>query len=302
MFKDELKKFVEDNPKLVSMKPAGEGLFVLKYKRSVFYNNLWNSYLEECRGTIVDQDFNVVSRPFTKIYNYGIEAKAPKLADDVQVTAYRKVNGFMVAMTWYNNDILVSTTGSTDSDYVTMAKEMMLKHAPWPDWQMEISAGQGMTYMFECVHPNDPHIVVEQPGMYFLGVRENTWDSKIKMYGNQMADWARNYAMSHLKCHYPESLQTTVGDLVELSKKVQHEGFVFYTEDGRSAKIKSPHYLVSKFVARNPRTEKLMDKDIKNKLDEEYYPLIDAIQADIDAYTAKDEQGRLAWVREFLEN
>ena len=128
MFKDELKKFVQDNPRLVSMKPAGDGIYVLKYSRRVFYDNLWNDFLEECRGTIVDADFNVVSRPFTKIYNYGVETKAPVLADNTLVTAYRKVNGFMVAMTWYNNDILVSTTGSTQNDYVDYAKEMMLKH------------------------------------------------------------------------------------------------------------------------------------------------------------------------------
>ena len=165
MNKNDLKKFVEENPKLVSMRPAGDGIYVLKYKKTVFYDNLWNDFLEECRGTIVDKDFNVISRPFTKIYNYGIEAKAPVLADDVLVTAYRKVNGFMVAMTWYNGDVLVSTTGSTDSDYVNMAKEMMLKHMPWTDWQMALRGAEGTTLMFECVHPNDPHIIPEQAGM-----------------------------------------------------------------------------------------------------------------------------------------
>ena len=147
MFKDELKKFVEDNPKLVSMKPAGDGIFVLKYKKTVFYDNLWNDYLEECRGTIVDAEFNVVSRPFTKIYNYGVEEKAPKLADDTPVTAYRKVNGFMVAMTWYNGDVLVSTTGSTDSPYVDMAKEMMVTHAPLTDWRMALGNEIGRAHV-----------------------------------------------------------------------------------------------------------------------------------------------------------
>ena len=46
MFKEKLKQFVLDNPKLVSMKPAGDGLFVLKYTRRVFFDNLWNDFLE----------------------------------------------------------------------------------------------------------------------------------------------------------------------------------------------------------------------------------------------------------------
>ena len=300
-FKDKLKKFVDENPGLVSMRETSQGLYVLKYKKRVFYDALWNEYLEECRGTIVDKDFNVVSRPFTKIYNYGVEAKSPVLSSDTLVTAYRKVNGFMVAMTWYDGDILVSTTGSTDSPYVTMAKEMMLKEQPWNNWTSAVAASSGYTLMFECVHPDDPHIVPEEAGMYFLGWRENTWESKIDAFGGIVQAHWRDFALGILHCKYAESFQTSVGELVDISKTVKHEGFVFYTEDGQSAKIKSPYYLVNKFVARNPRTDKLMSPQIKNSLDEEYYPLIDAIQANIVEYTALDEQARLAWVREFLE-
>jgi hypothetical protein len=300
MFKDELKKFVEDNSQLVSMKPAGEGIFVLKYKKRVFYDNLWNDYLEECRGTIVDADFNVVSRPFTKIYNYGIESKAPVLDNKTMVTAFKKVNGFMVAVTVYKGELLVSTTGSTDNDYVNYAKEMMIKHAPLSDWLMTLNTADtaGMTFMFECVHPSDPHIIPETEGMYLLGYRENLWDSKVGHDPFIILDLA-----AMLNCYSPASLTISLGQLVEMSKEVKHEGFVFYTEYGVSAKIKSPYYLTSKWVARNPRTDKLVDmnKDIKQNLDEEYYPLVDAIRANIVEYTAMDEQSRLAWVRNYME-
>jgi hypothetical protein len=91
--------------------------------------------------------------------------------------------------------------------------------------------------------------------------------------------------------------------LEQMAKECKHEGYVFYTNNGVSAKIKSPYYLTSKWVARNPRTDKLVDlnKDIKHQLDEEYYPLVDAIRANIDEYTALDEQARLEWVRNYME-
>lgn len=298
MFQDELRKFVESNPKLVTMRPAGDGIFVLKYKKSVFFNDLWNEYLEECRGTIVDADFNVISRPFTKIYNFRVESKSPVLDDSEIVTAYRKVNGFMVAMTWHNNDVLVSTTGSTDSDFVRMAKEMMLKHMCWEDWQMVVLAAKDRTLMFECVHPEDPHICPEDAGMYFLGFRENKWDSKIKMYGKDMADWARNYAMHVMQCFYAEHVILTVGELMEKSKTARHEGFVFYTADGKSAKIKTKYYLVQKALARK--------KDImslnKELLDEEFYPLVEHLNGMRDEFNALDEQSRLEYMRKFLES
>ena len=298
MFKEELKRYVETSG-LVNMKPAGEGIYVLKYKKKVFYDNLWNDYIAECRGSIVDADFNLVSYPFTKIYNYGIEKEAPVLSDETEVIAFRKVNGFMVACTWYNGDVLVSTTGSTDSDYVAMAKEMMLTHAPWADWQMAFANDdlRGMTVMFECVHPNDPHIIPEKPGMYVLGYRENSWRSKVGHSPGVILDLANTF-----NCYSPAAGFLTMAQLKEDAKGCKHEGYVFYTADGVSAKIKSPYYLTSKWVARNPRTDKLVDlnRDIKHNLDEEYYPLVDAIRANIAEYTAMDEQARLAWVRNFV--
>lgn len=291
----ELKIFVEENPKLVSKKSAGDGIYVLKYKRRVFYDKLWNEFLEECRGTIIDENYDIVSYPFTKIYNYGIEDKAPKLTNDTPVAMFRKVNGFMAAITWHNNDLLISTTGSTDSEYVDMIRELIDVER----YRSVCSIYSTKTFMFECVHRNDPHIIPEVEGMYLLGWREKCWNSEIETdidtatLDGVMAD--------RFGCRSVEAGRVTIEVLLDLSKKVKHEGFVFYTDDGVSAKIKSPYYLIKKFVARNPRTDKLMRADIKQSIDEEYYPLIDHIQANIVEYTALDEQSRLKWVSEFLE-
>ena len=288
----ELKNYVESNPQLVSKKETSiEGLFVLKYKKKVFYDGLWNEYLEECRGTIVDENFNIVSYPFTKIYNYGVESKAPVLDDDTPVWCYRKVNGFMVAITFdRERGLIISTTGSVDSPYVAMAKELI----DIEKMTAELSMVPDFTFMFECVHPDDPHIIPEEPGLYLLGMRA-------KVLGSTIIHTAMRPVAKHLGCYSVEEMRVTVGLLKDLSKKIRHEGFVFYTDDGLAAKIKSPYYLVKKFVARNPRTDKLMRPDIKQSLDEEYYPLIDAIQSNIVEYTAMGEQERLAWVRRFLE-
>ena len=292
MNKEDLKKYVLENPSLVSMKPAGDGLFVLKYKKKVFFDGLWNDYLEECRGTIVDADFNIVQYPFTKIYNYGVEAKAPVLDPSTPVTAYRKVNGFMAAVTWHNDDILISTTGSTDSDYVQYIRDMIGDNIDY--YRFVCEENSWYTYLFECCHPSDPHIVPEEAGMYLLGCRRKEYGSKVEV-GPYI-----NAAAFLMKCKVPERIDTTVGELLTAIKDCRHEGFVFYTNDGISSKIKSPYYLINKFVARCGNTDKLMRKDIKKSMDEEYYPLIDKIQQNIEEFTAMDEQARLAWCRKVL--
>jgi hypothetical protein len=291
MFKDQLKKYVEESD-LVSMRPAGVGIYVLKYKKKVFYDDLWDEYIEHCRGTIVDSEFNLVSYPFQKIYNYGIEKSAPVFDDSTQVTAFRKVNGFMVAVTWHNGDLLVSTTGTTDSQFVAWAREKM----DLQKFKDLCSFHHRYTFMFECVHEQDPHIIPEKAGLYLLGYREKVWKSKIKT--ENLVNLAQ-----HFGCSTAESCQVSVAELKAMAKECCHEGFVFYTQDGRSAKIKSPYYLTSKWVARNPRTDKLtdMNRDIKHNIDEEYHGLIDAIRANIHEYTAMDEQARLTWVRNYME-
>jgi len=284
-----LKQFVIDNPNLVTMKESSyPGVYVLKYKKKVFYDNLWNEYLEECRGTLVDDDFNIVSYPFTKIYNYGVESKSPVLEPDTIVDAYRKINGFMVSVTWYNDDILVSTTGTTDSDFVTMAREII--EPTIEKYRETCKMLPEYTFIFECVHRNDPHIIPEHEGMYFLGCR-------IKLYGSKI----ERPVNIDFGCFDVEKTSCTITELLNTIKTVKHEGFVFYTSDGISAKIKSPYYLVKKFVARNKNTTKLMAHNVKEKVDEEYYPLIDHIQSNIEEFTLLDEQSRLELVRNFLE-
>lgn len=288
----ELRQYVEANPQLVRVRPSESypELSVLKYSKRVFFDGLWNDYLEECRGLVIDRDWNLVSYPFTKVYNYGVESRAPRLPGDTVVDAYRKVNGFMVAVTWHGDDILVSTTGSLDSPYVALARELIEPNLEL--YRETCRAYDRYTFMFECVHPSDPHIVPEVSGMYLLGLRPKVLGAPL-VVSNALAEKFGAFAVEHTRC--------TVDELQETVRRVQHEGFVFYTEDGVCSKIKSPHYLVSKFVSRNPRTDKLMRPNIKQSLDEEYYPLIDAIQANITEFTALDEQSRLAWVRRFLE-
>lgn len=294
MNKLEIKNWVEANPKLVNMRESINypGLFVLKYKKTVFYKDLWNRYLEKCRGTVIDADFNIVSMPFQKIYNFGIESSAPDLADDVGIDAYRKINGFMVGVTWHNGDILVSTTGSLDSDFCKMARD----HIDVDVYRSVCQENPDLTFMFECVHENDPHIVPEKPGMYLIGYRKKSWGSRVTI------DPVRIAVLGiQLGCLPVESFRTTVGELKKIVKDVSHEGFVMYSDDGLASKIKSQYYLTCKWVARNPNTEKLMGDKFKEQVEEEFYPLIDRIRENIVEYTALNEQHRLSWVRDFLE-
>lgn len=298
-----LQSFVQNNPKLVKAKSFtinNHELQVLKYSKQVFYKNLWNDALEWCRGTVVDSDFNLVSVPFQKIYNYGIEKRAPKIAPETKVTAYRKVNGFMAQITWHKDTLIIGTTGSLGGDFVQYIKDMMVTHAPMEKWEAWIKAHATETHLFEVVHPDDPHIIPETAGMYYLGSRLKQYDAIHSEYGLHRVCQIQIRACE-LGCFAAEGYaDVPFSEIQSMVKQCKHEGFVIYTEDGKATKIKSQWYLVQKWVARNPNTDKIMNNQIFNQVDEEYYGLIHHLRNNIEHYTALDEQNRLEFVRQYF--
>lgn len=291
---NELKTWIENNPTLVSKKSfdAFSGLFLLKYKKSVFFKNLWNEYLIQCRGTIVNENFDIVSYPFTKIFNY--KENGTVIDTDHEVIAVDKINGFMAAATWYNDDILVSTTGSLTSDFVAMAKEML----PLEQMKPFLKGSAEYTFIFEIVHANDPHIIPEKFGAYLIGCRKKEIGSA------NISEWMLDDIAKHIGVKRPTWKYTTFGDLLNEVKTYQREGFVVYdTESDVVLKIKTPFYLTSKFIGRTKQLDKIFNKNYKQVFDEEFYSLCEHLQAN---YTTEQfleipEQDRLEIVRKWAE-
>jgi len=291
-----VKEFVERNPNLVSRKETRiPGVYVIKYKNKCFYDNTWNEIIENTRGLIVDDKYNIITNPFRKIFNYGIESRAPSIDDNEIVTIVRKVNGFMLAVSYYDGELLFSTTGSIDSPYALMGSDIFFESLTEEQiTYAETLAKCGSTLLYEIVHPEDPHIIPEKVGAYFLGFRPNRWDTKLipvhyynkTLYGNSVDEIDR----------------IKFGDLKQKVKECRHEGYVVYCDDGRTTKIKSPYYLIKKFFSRCNKPEKLLERNVEKTFPEEYHPLIRHVQQNIQEFTLLYEQDRLQYIRTYLEN
>ncbi|ASD50502.1 RNA ligase [Acidovorax phage ACP17] len=287
-----MRAYLEDarSKGLVSMKecPNHPGLYVLKYSKKVFYKDLWDDHLEESRGTIVDADFNPVVLPFRKIYNFGIEKRAPHFDDDELVMVHPKVNGFMAAITPYKGQLIYSTTGSTTSDFVDYIKELASAY------KLEGHLEEGTTYLFEACHPKDPHVIPEMPGLYYLGQRRTAFGTSV-VHDDVLA--------SALGCFYYWPTPCRVSELKNWAKRANHEGFVFYsmTDPTKAAKIKSPYYLATKLFGRASNLDVLLNGKAKLIMDEEFYPLIDMVRENKEEFSSMDEQTRMAWCRAHLE-
>lgn len=298
---NELKQFVETHPKLVTRKASTRypGLYVLKYTRKVFYDALWSQYpmLEQCRGLVVDEDYNIVVRPFDKIYNYRENGAGSTWLDTDIVLVTKKVNGFMAAVSLYKNQVIISTTGSLDSDFVGYAEKYLSGITP-------AMIEENHTYLFEICNPDDPHIIPEKEGAHFLAVVDFTglhmykFDESISVIVENAIE---DFSSIGIICDDDKELGLCIiefGEVKKMVKDCRHEGFVIVHLDSQETiKIKSPYYLASKAIARKSDIMKVN----KQFVDEEFYNLIDSIRSIKEEFNAFTEQQKLEYIRSYFD-
>ena len=241
-FGSKIKKFCEKNPKLVRARAVLDGsALILKYNKNVFFKNLWTPEILECRGTVVDaKTFEPIQRPFTKIFSES-EGFSPKFDKTEEVFAFEKINGYMISATIHDGKLLLSSTGTVDSEFVKFAKS---KFAFAFGAAMRVGMiNESFTTVFEVVDSEfDPHIIADQDGLWALATREKKWLSK---------SYFRFEGDVHEQIHYPEMFISTFGEIQEKNESWEREGFIVQsTAAPKEIKMKSPFYTAVKFLAR----------------------------------------------------
>lgn len=216
---------METQERLVAQKLATKSVnghfATYKYARRVMFENLWTPELMECRGHTYDiRNGNIVTLPFPKFFAYGENGTWKDTPLSETVLAYKKINGYMAAAAMYDGELVVSTTGSTKSEYAQWAKELIKgEHIP-----------EGETVLYEICVPQDPHIVPENYGAHLLALR-----CKRELYFTLPAS------------------TFTLGEAIEFCKTYKGEGLVLERADGSVCKLKSDYYVGKKLLMRRKK-------------------------------------------------
>jgi hypothetical protein len=185
---------------------------------------------------------------------------------DHLVLAFEKINGFMACCSLWHGEVLVSTTGSLVSPFVDMAKEIL------PMDKLKEHILPGYSYCFEICHPDDKHIIEEKVGAYLIGIRKNEIGSK-----QEFEMFEQFYSIKGISI--PRIVMCKFKELLGLVKHIRREGYVVYDQESDTVlKLKSPYYLVTKFLARTKKTNIIFSDDYKKYIDEEFYALCGWIQ------------------------
>lgn len=273
--------------------PRYPGLFIKKYKRKVFYDNLWNDELKEARGRVFDKDGNVVINPFTKIFNYG--ENNTTIPPEEECLWVQKINGFMAAATYvpHLDKVIVSTTGSLDSDFVSLAEKYIGERQKLYIENYSRRSWGSYTFLFEICDSSDPHIIEEEEGIYLIGKRKVS--DETPYFSSENNEHILDADAISLGCFRPDYGKAKFGDILAINKHQVDEGIVVYSKSGTVLKIKTPYYLATKAIARSKDIFKLK----RQFIDEEYYPLIDFLK-NIDGFNEFTEEQKLHLIRNYF--
>lgn len=154
-------------------------LMILNYTQKTQYESHWDEITLNCRGLIVDENYNPVVRPFGKFFNYEeIVDKdlIPTKGDYVYVQ--EKMDGSFGILFNYEGEWIMATRGSFTSDQALKGLEIVKSKYNLDSWFREYA------YLVEIIYP-DNRVVVDYQGkekIVFLSVVLNemyNWNSAL---------------------------------------------------------------------------------------------------------------------------
>jgi hypothetical protein len=278
------------NRGLATLKNDGK-YTTFKYHRRAMYDYLWHDVPEllECRGHVYyNSTKELIQAAARKSFNYLERGYWSSMPLDTPVEMYKKVNGYMACATLHNDALIVSTTGTTTSEYAQWAKELLFRDYKLYDLVIE----PDVTTLFEVVVPQDPHIVQEREGLHLLGVREKA-NGKFHPMG--------------------ESVRCTLEQARQIADNDSGEGFMMYPmlPDGlydynNCCKLKTPYYIGKKKLMRmTAKNVEIMSKngfEIANTLPDMWYDVPRLIVSNVhkDTWLVMNDQQRRVILEDFM--
>ena len=144
----QIKKYIKYGY-IVSRPNKEETLLILNYTNKCQFDRLWDEITMICRGLIVDNDWNIIARPFTKFFNLGELTEALPYK---KFNVYEKLDGSLGILYWINNIPFIATRGSFESEQAIKGTEMLFKY------QLDI-LDKNYTYLFEIIYPDNKIVV-----------------------------------------------------------------------------------------------------------------------------------------------
>lgn len=310
----------------IEVKEYDCGLRVLNYNMIETPRN--HPVADECRGLILDQDANVVSRSFDRFYNYGEAGTDTSFSFD-NVVVFGKEDGSLVKMYWcpQTNRWEISTRGTAfaEAPHVFGSldrqdwsfRDAILDALNVNEEEFQRTASEYLrddcTYVWEYCSPYNQIVTAyEEPHLVLLSMIAHDDGTEFLPFSNKSIYafplWNVR-APTIFKFNTVEEIVSSLNSLPELD-----EGYVVYDLDtGDRVKIKSPRYIALHRLRGNgtPSWNNLAELVVQGETEEmeTYFPMftplmdpiknamkemLEVAQAVFDQYKELDSQKEFA--------
>ena len=249
-------------------------LFIYNYTNNTQFEGKWNEITLQCRGLILDNNGNVVARPFQKFFNLD-EYNSPMLSNvptNESFEVYEKLDGSLGILYWLNDKPHISTRGSFHSNQAQRAQKILEEKYSHCTENLDRSK----TYLLEIIYPEN-RIVVDygkQEKLVLLAIIDNDTglDSCLVDVGFPLV---KTY--------------NGIKDYNSLSKldRDNFEGFVIKFQSGFRAKIKLAEYVRLHRILTNISNKSIWEclrygndlDEIINNVPDEFYNWVKSVKS-----------------------
>jgi hypothetical protein len=227
----------------IKVKQYDEGLIVLNYNQIDSPKS--HPITMECRGLILDSDFNVVSRSMDRFFNLGEVPESQKHIDMRQAVCYEKIDGSLIRIYFWNNSWQIATRGmafaeSGPNGFDITFRGLVLKALDMNEEQFQSNCDElldtDITYICEITSMENRCVrFYSGYTLYYLAARNN------RTYEYVDASGTCDFFGMVLPKQYSFALME---DCVQATKELKNldEGYVLYQSGIPVCKIKSPAY------------------------------------------------------------
>ena len=223
----------------IKVKEYPEGLFVLNYDQ--INSPKSHPIVMECRGLIIDADFNVVCRSFDRFFNLGEAPETQSHIDMTKAVCFDKVDGSLVRIYYWGGKWNVATRGTafaetTVNGFDVTFRQLVDRAIGDKIENIEARFDKDVTYTFEFTSMEN-RVVTRYTGytLHFLAARNNKTGEFV--YGRDQAASIGAIFPNEYRFDSTAACAETASQLKDLK-----EGYVLYQDGIPVCKIKSPAY------------------------------------------------------------
>ena len=211
-------------------------LSIYNYSRSCQYDKLWDEVTLDCRGLVLDNEGNVIAKPFPKFFNY--EEHTVDEIPNEYFDVYEKLDGSLGICFHYEGEWHMATRGSFTSEQAIKGKELLGKY----NFQ---KLHTDYTYLFEIIYKEN-RIVCDYDfeDVVLLGIINTKTGSEVNLHSDSEDIRIQNIVKNigfNVVMRY-----NTFGEGFDVLKKEisnSKEGYVIRFKNGMRMKIKGDEYV-----------------------------------------------------------